>query len=542
MSFQLTIAEGKEAGKEFLFEQDSVLIGRVTECDVVLYDAGISRRHCRIFSEGGRYFIEDLGSANGTRVNGNALKEKQALSGGEQLSLGPVVFVFKPVAGALPEEPTTDAGGESADSTRIVSVEQVARNHQRNKGEALAPEGASENQLEEVRRRATTAIPAQRSPRAGGASAAPPGAAPARPTRAGGASAALARAPDSAPAAPSPRRTGAGNNAVAKAAPAAAGGGGLSAAERARIRRESPGLVAHLKLFWADASQAVRGAIIGAGVLAALGLVGVVYWLVLGGEHKVARGPEPVTLSGRPIEDSFGYGEGVQWERADQKVFEWEVTAATRVLGLLHYQAQGISDGEVVVTVNGVDVGKVPPDTMASQDRVLELMIPSQMLKKGDVNRITFDNTKNPPGEDTWRIWNIWMEKVLLPEIPPEQLIEEARKAYTRGRKNLDNAEVGARNRYEAWKSFREAWLLLEAHPEPKPDLYFEARERVKDTQKELDRVCSKLMLEVEGYINQSNWQAASATLDHAREYFPDDYDQPCARMVEMKRESLSGG
>jgi pSer/pThr/pTyr-binding forkhead associated (FHA) protein len=543
MSFQLTIAEGKEAGKEFLFEQDSVLIGRVTECDVVLYDAGISRRHCRIFSEGGRYFVEDLGSSNGTRVNGTPVKEKQALSGGEQLALGPVVFVFKAVAGALPEEPSTDAGGESADSTRIVSLDKMAR--QRNRGEALAPEGASEKQLEEVRLTTTRTMPATRpSGRTGSQPAvtAGPGAVAAArtSTRANAPAAALTRAPDSAPAAP-PRRPAPASNAVARAAPAGQGGGALSAAERARIRRESPGLVANLKLFWLDASPAVRSAIVGVGVVAALGLMGVVYWLVLGGEAKVSRGPEPVTLSGRPIDDSFGFGEGVQWEHSDQKVFEWEYTAATRALGLLHYQAQGISDGEVVVTVNGVDVGKVPADTMASQDRILELMIPSEMLKKGEVNRIAFDNTKNPPGEDSWRIWNIWLEKVLLPEIPPEQLIEEARKAYMRGRKNMDNAEVGARNRYEAWKSFREAWLLLEAHPEPKPDLYFESRERVKDAQKELDRVCSKLMLEVEGYVNQSNWQAASATLDHAREYFPDDYDQPCARMVEIKRESLGG-
>jgi len=220
-------------------------------------------------------------------------------------------------------------------------------------------------------------------------------------------------------------------------------------------------------------------------------------------------------------------------------MFEWEYTAATRALGIVHFQAQGISEGEVLVTVNGVDVGKVPADTLASQDRVLEVVIPSQLLKKGAVNRIVFDNTKNPPGEESWRIWNIWLEKVLLPEIPPEQLVEEAREAYTRGRKNMENAQVGARNRYEAWKSFREAWLLLEAHPEPKPDLYFESRERVKEAQKELDRVCSKLMLEVEGYVNQRDWQAATATLDHTREYFPDDYDQPCARMAEMKRADL---
>ncbi len=533
MSFQLTIAEGKEAGKEFEFEQDSVLIGRVNECDVVLYDAGISRRHCRIFAEGGTYFVEDLGSSNGTQVNGKLVKQKQALEEGDKLSLGPVVFVFRPVAGDI----VTDPGGVSADSTRIVSVDSVAR--QRNRGSALAPEGANEEELEEARLNTTRPIQALRtSTRPGTQPALPPGGVPPRTsTRANAPAAgpgALARAPDSAPAAP--RRPT--SNAVARPAPAAQGGG-LSAAERARIRRESPGLVAQARLFWADATPMVRNGIIGLGVVAALSLVGLVYWLVLGGETKVARGPEPATLSGNPIDDSFGLGEGVMWENADQKIFEWEYTAATRALAIVHYQAQGISEGEVVVSINGVDLGKVPPDTLASQDRVLEIMIPSAQLKKGETNRITFDNTKNPPGEDEWRIWNIWLEKVLLPEIPPEQLVEEARKAYTRARKNLDNKDVGARNRYEAWKSFREAWLLLEAHPEPKPDLYFEARERVKDTQKELDRVCAKLMLEVEGYVNQSNWQAASATLDHTREYFPGDFDQPCARMAEIKRADL---
>lgn len=407
MGFRLKIAEGKDAGKELFFEQDAVLIGRVAECDVVLYEQGVSRRHCRISTEGGRYFVEDLGSSNGTRLNGTAVTGKQALMDGDQVSLGPVGFVF------MAEEATEPGSGAEDDSTRIVSV-----------------------------------MP--------------------------------------------------------------------------------------------DASSKVRGALMGLGVVAALGLMGVGYWLVPGGEEQVARGPEPVTLGPRPIEDSFGLGEGVTWERPDQKVFEWEYTAATRALALLHFQARDISsEGEVRVTVNGVDVGQVPADTLASQDRVLEVMVPSQLLKKGETNRIVFDNTRNPPGEDSWRIQNIWLEKVLLPEIPPEQLLEEARKAYTRGRTNTDMAAVGARNRYEAWKSFREAWLLLEAHPEPRPDLYFESRERVKEAQRELDQVCARLMLEVEGYAHQNDWQAASGTLNHLREYFPDDYDQPCARLAELKRESF---
>ena len=252
MSFQLTIAEGKEAGKEFEFEQDSVLIGRVTECDVVLYDAGISRRHCRIFAEGGTYFVEDLGSSNGTQVNGKLVKQKQALAEGDKLSLGPVVFVFRPVAGEL----VTDPGGVSADSTRIVSVDTVSR--QRNRGAALAPEGANEEELEEARLNTTRPIQALRSStRPGTQPALPSGGAPSPAVHPRQCSGRRARCPGACsgvrPSAPKRPTT----NAVARSAPAAQGGG-LSAAERARIRRESPGLVAQARLFWADAEP--RGA------------------------------------------------------------------------------------------------------------------------------------------------------------------------------------------------------------------------------------------------------------------------------------------
>ena len=217
------------------------------------------------------------------------------------------------------------------------------------------------------------------------------------------------------------------------------------------------------------------------------------------------------------------------------KNFTGEYAAATRAVGILHLQAQGISQGEVVVTVNGVDVGQVPADTLASRDRSLEIMIPPNLLKKGETNRIVFDNTKNPPGEDEWRIWNVRVEKALLPDLPPVELVAKAKEAYSRGRLNFQRMDVGARNRYEAWKSFREAWLLLEAHPEPKPDLYFEARDRMKEAQQELDKTCAKLLLETEGYYNQRNFKNARDTLDHIREYFP-EYDQPCATHAENKR------
>lgn len=540
MGFQLKIAEGKDAGKEFDFDQESVVIGRTPECDVVLYDAGVSRKHCRIFNEGSDFLIEDMGSSNGTKVNGAPISRKQALATGDKLTLGPVVFVFEAMEDPA-NEPSTDAGidlppaepGTDANSTRIVSVDKV-KPRPKNKGEALKPEGADaepEN-LDKIQRSATRALPAVRPnrpatgnvPRTSGSSAAVP--------RSSGGSGSIERVSG---ASPVPRRTGA-SAAVERAAPRE--GGGLSAAEKARIKRESPGPLAALKLFWLQASVNVRRGIMGLAGVMALGLVAGAYYYVISQDIGLGgprRGPEPMELGNKAIPDVFGLGEGVDWPKADLKNFTWEYAAATRAVVILHFQAQGISQGEVVVTVNGVDVGQVPADTLASRDRSLEIMIPPNLLKKGEVNRIVFDNTKNPPGEDEWRIWNVRVEKALLPDLPSDELVAKAKEAYSRGRLNFERMDVGARNRYEAWKSFREAWLLLEAHPEPKPDLYFEARDRMKDAQQELDKTCAKLLLETEGYFNQRNFKNARDTLDHIREYFP-EFDQPCATHAENKR------
>src|SRR6185436_1167019 len=161
MAFQLVIAEGKEAGREFVFEQESVLIGRTADCDVVLYDPGVSRKHARIFAEQRGYYVEDMGSSNGTKVNGAIIKKKQ-LADGDAISLGPVVFNF---AALHSLEESTDAsaaaapGGDAGGSTRIVSASDVAaKRTTKGKSAALAPEGLGEHELDQLSRSSTRTI------------------------------------------------------------------------------------------------------------------------------------------------------------------------------------------------------------------------------------------------------------------------------------------------------------------------------------------------------------------------------------------------
>src|SRR4051812_11790873 len=96
MGFTLTVAEGKERGREYTFSQAEICIGRTAENDLVLTEPGVSRKHVKIREDGGQFFIEDLGSANGTKVNGNPITEDE-IRDGDQVQVGPVIFAFQSI-------------------------------------------------------------------------------------------------------------------------------------------------------------------------------------------------------------------------------------------------------------------------------------------------------------------------------------------------------------------------------------------------------------------------------------------------------------
>src|ERR1700722_1533850 len=112
MGFSVTIAEGQDRGREYTFNQPEVSIGRVAENDIVLGDAGVSRKHVLIRQDAGKFFVQDLGSANGTKLNGNPVTEEE-LQDGDEISVGPVIFAFV----AMP-----DAG---ENSTRIFNASEL---------------------------------------------------------------------------------------------------------------------------------------------------------------------------------------------------------------------------------------------------------------------------------------------------------------------------------------------------------------------------------------------------------------------------------
>jgi hypothetical protein len=72
--------------------EGSVILGRSRECDCVLAEPSVSRRHAELRREGARWLIRDLGSRNGTRVNGVRLLGEAEVGPGDRVSFGDARF------------------------------------------------------------------------------------------------------------------------------------------------------------------------------------------------------------------------------------------------------------------------------------------------------------------------------------------------------------------------------------------------------------------------------------------------------------------
>ncbi len=81
-------------GRRVSLGEKVATIGRLSECDVVLSDSNVSRRHAEVRPSGTGYVLADLGSTNGTRINGALVKER-VLSDGDEITVGSTRLRFE---------------------------------------------------------------------------------------------------------------------------------------------------------------------------------------------------------------------------------------------------------------------------------------------------------------------------------------------------------------------------------------------------------------------------------------------------------------
>jgi hypothetical protein len=82
-------------GRRLLVGPDGAVIGRSRESDIVLDDANVSRRHVEIKPQGGSWIVVDLGSTNGSRLNGQRIQRPEVIQPGDEIELGNSTIVFE---------------------------------------------------------------------------------------------------------------------------------------------------------------------------------------------------------------------------------------------------------------------------------------------------------------------------------------------------------------------------------------------------------------------------------------------------------------
>lgn len=91
---RLMIENGPNKGDEYIIRKPVTLVGRNESSDLIVSNPLVSRRHCQISWDGVYCTVEDLGSTNGTFVNGQQLAAAYALRPGDRLQVADVVFHF----------------------------------------------------------------------------------------------------------------------------------------------------------------------------------------------------------------------------------------------------------------------------------------------------------------------------------------------------------------------------------------------------------------------------------------------------------------
>src|SRR5205809_7226665 len=91
---QLIVRNGAQAAEIFPLNRLRTTIGRSARSDVCIPDAFASRLHAEVRQEGDGFWLQDLGSANGTRYNGTPVKMPVPLSSGGEIQIGETTIVF----------------------------------------------------------------------------------------------------------------------------------------------------------------------------------------------------------------------------------------------------------------------------------------------------------------------------------------------------------------------------------------------------------------------------------------------------------------
>ena len=90
----LIVRRGPNTGARFLLDTNTTAVGRHPDADIFLDDVTVSRRHAQFLRDGKRFVVRDLGSLNGTFLNGERFADERGLTNGDEVQIGKFRLTF----------------------------------------------------------------------------------------------------------------------------------------------------------------------------------------------------------------------------------------------------------------------------------------------------------------------------------------------------------------------------------------------------------------------------------------------------------------
>jgi phosphoserine phosphatase RsbU/P len=133
----LVVLQGGEA-KTFPLSAAETVLGRLPDCTIQLDSNMVSRKHARVLKQGDQFFLEDMGSGNGSFINGKKIDAKTPLKHEDRIKLGPILLRFEVEGSPRARKPAADvsltetfkidiAGGNDDSVTIMGSLGNVGR-------------------------------------------------------------------------------------------------------------------------------------------------------------------------------------------------------------------------------------------------------------------------------------------------------------------------------------------------------------------------------------------------------------------------------
>jgi pSer/pThr/pTyr-binding forkhead associated (FHA) protein len=479
VGFTLTIMGGSDQGKNYTFDRVEITIGRTMDNDVVLPDPGISRQHMSIRDKGGAYILKDLGSSNGTKLNGKGIREEVLRpgdiieAGGAKVRFeGPTESKQKPAAAKQPvrgrRQPSTRAKGKRnrRQPGRPVVRKGAGRRVETGEwAEATQPPPSGDESTDTKKPEAKSVI------RSKGARV--------RETKS---------EPEKEVAKQVRRKSGRARGSRAKGR------------KKGKAKNPSPisNVIGIISTKFKALDKKLQIAIL---AVVAIMMVFAVIKLFQGGKkiiQVVTDNSDKIFTPGMKDSQnrlmSFGVGDvDVRCVHSAQFKFSYANGRSTAL-----FAVAGIDNkSEVAIQLNGIQIG-VAPITMGKWSEGILLNLPRKHLLENEENKLVFINTINYADNRANEEWAVKLEYVSETPLPSPNR-KAAEDNFKIAKDRYKTMDVAPRNMYEALEHYKKTRDYLELLDEgERPDIYLEAIEMIGKIELDLEQKFRNLMFTAE--------------------------------------------